>query len=128
MDWLTDLLEEYPQLSAAKEQLSDVARRLKSAEGEVKKLRDEVTRLRSALAEAGGNKKLKFVEHTGVLWKRIGDAVEAVAYCPTCQLPLEVFPPGSNQLLICIRCKFTASFKPYEINSVVKAVNEQMSS
>ncbi len=116
MGWLTDLLKEYPALSVAKERLSLIEEKLKTSEKENKELRKENDILKSNIARI--EKHNKFIEYNGVLWKELNGKVEKIAYCPECKLAMSTFPPGSNEMLICSKCNFTAPFSPNEVNSI----------
>lgn len=64
-----------------------------------------------------------FVEESGVLWKRKSSGgYEEIAYCPKCKLAMSEFPPGSNQMLICSQCNFTASFRPNNLKDIVDRI------
>lgn len=58
----------------------------------------------------------QFVEMSGVLWKKNNIGVyESIIYCPSCQLAMSVFPPGSNEMIVCSKCHFIAPFRPNEL-------------
>ncbi len=64
----------------------------------------------------------ELVEAHGVLWRRIPEGVERIAYCPSCRLAMSVFPPGSNEMILCSKCKFVAPFRPEELIGNAKSV------
>lgn len=121
MNWLTDLLKEYPAISVAKERLALVEDRLKQAESQNTALKIENTSFRLECAElkkkvSHYEKVAPFVEHMGVLWKEGRDSlIVHLAYCPECKLAMSAFPPGSDETLICTKCNFAAPFPPSEV-------------
>jgi hypothetical protein len=110
-EWLKDV----PTLAVAKERLALAQDEVRRLEGEVQRLREENLRL---LARVESIRPAKFLEAHGVLWKRDPSGrIEPIAYCPKCELALSAFPPGSNEMLLCSSCDFTAPFRPKELLS-----------
>ena len=125
MGWLADLLKDYPALSVVKERLALVEERLRQAEAENKRLKAENTDLRSECAGlktrvAVATKARQFLEYKGVLWKELDGVVDSISYCPECKLAMSVFPPGSDEMLVCSKCNFTAPFPPSQVSVKAK--------
>lgn len=125
MGWLGDLLKEYPALSVARERLALIADRLKIAEEENKKLKAEIAELKAECLELRKNttaqeKVNQFLEFKGAVWKQFDGSVDPLPYCPACKLALSVFPPNSDDNLLCSVCGFTAPFPPSQIKAVAK--------
>lgn len=124
MGWLTDLLKDYPTLSVAKERLSFIEEKLRAAEEENQKLREENASLRSKVDSV--EKREQFIAFSGVLWKEFNGIVDEIAYCPECNLAMSAFPPGSNEMLICSKCNFTAPFSPNEVKALAKKLEVEL--
>lgn len=124
MGWLADLLKEYPALSVAKERLALVEERLRLAEAENKKLSAENAELRKKLTLS--EKRNEFIEYKGVMWKQVGEKIDPIAYCPECRLAMSAFPPGSDEMLACSKCTFTAPFPPSEVNATAKRLEIEL--
>ncbi len=120
MGWLTDLLKDFPALSVAKERLSLIEEKLKIAEEENLKLRKENELLKSRATQ--NEKRNQFIEFNGVLWKKFDGKVEAISYCPECELAMSAFPPGSDEMLICSKCNFAAPFNPSEVKIIANKI------
>lgn len=121
MNWISDLLKDYPALSVAKERLALMEDRLKQTESQNLALKTEIASLRSECAElqtriSNDAEKTKYFEHMGVLWKERRDGlIEQIAYCPDCKLAMSAFPPLSDEVLACSRCNFCAPFLPSQV-------------
>lgn len=118
------MLKEFPALSVAKERLSLIEEKLKAAEEENRKLREENEILRPNAARV--DKRKEFTEFNGVLWKKFDGVIETIAYCPECELAMSAFPPGSDEMLICSKCNFTAPFTPNEVKALAKKLEVEM--
>ena len=129
MGWVSDLLREFPALSVAKERLSLLEDRLKQSEGECEKLRAEnemlagkVASLEARLSEA--DKGSKFVEDSGVLWKRDASGrFPPICYCPKCLLAMSVVDPMLDLPPRCSQCKFKAPFERSHIQEIANRLN-----
>ena len=66
------------------------------------------------------------MEFNGVLWKEFNGDVETIAYCPECKLAMSAFPPGSNEMLICSKCNFTAPFSPDEVKALANKLEVEL--
>lgn len=124
MGWLSDLLKEFPALSVAKERLALVEERLKSIENENKNLVSENADLKKQIAVCA--KAEPFIEYKGVLWKQFNGEVDTISYCPECKLAMSAFPPGSDEMLICSRCNFTAPFPPSQVEAIAKKLEAEL--
>jgi hypothetical protein len=124
MGWLGDLLKEYPALSVAKERLALVEERLRLMEAENKKLATENAELKSKLSIH--EKASEFIEYKGVLWKEFDGVVDSISYCPDCKLAMSAFPPGSDEMLACSKCNFTAPFPPSQVGPTAKALEIEL--
>ena len=122
MNWLEDLLKEYPMLSAAREKLSAMEAKYSDLENENNLLKEEIKQLRLETATAGAPTvegasgfAPAFVEASGVLWKsKRGGGYENVPYCPTCKSSLADYS-GS---LLCLKCNWQAPIKSFEVPKV----------
>lgn len=123
MTWLDELLSQYPALSVAKERLAQVEARLRHLEAENKKLKDEkAERERGPDLEAA----TRFLEYKGVLWAQADGTIGPVAYCPRCKLAMSALPPGSDEMLVCSKCNFTAPFLPSQVDAVAKQLEGEL--
>jgi hypothetical protein len=129
MDWLANLLKEFPALSVARERLALVEERFRNVESENQRLRNENERLiaeRSALQAQGNTlqRQDEFIEERGVLWKRKRDGrVDAFPYCPACRFVLSAFPPPpADEMLACSKCNFIAPFPPSEARTIASSL------
>jgi len=118
MNWLEDLLKEYPELSAAREKLAAIEVKYSDLENENNLLKREVERLHREIAptvEGAARFAPTFVEASGVLWKnKRGGGYENVPYCPTCKSALADYS-GS---LLCLKCNWQAPIKSFEAPKV----------
>ena len=122
MNWLDDLLKEYPMLSIAREKLAVIEAKYADLENENKLLKREIEHLGSNTATAGATTvkgasvfESAFVEASGVLWKnKRGGGYENVPYCPTCKSALADYS-GS---LLCLKCNWQAPIKSFEAPKV----------
>lgn len=133
MGWLADILKDYPALSVARERLALVEDRLKLMEAENKNLKTENAYLRTECAEMKKRvsvyeKANQFVEYKGVLWKQLNGTVDSISYCPECKLAMFAFPPGSNEMLICSKCNFTAPFPPSQVGAMARKLEIELRS
>lgn len=124
MAWLSDLLKDYPALSVAKERLALVEERFKLLETENKKLNAENIDLKKRLSVC--EKASQFIEYKGVMWKQLGQTIDSIAYCPECQLAMSAFPPGSDEMLLCSKCNFTAPFPPSQVSTMARTVEIEL--
>jgi len=124
MGWLSDLLKEYPALSVAKERLALIEDRLKIVEAENEQLKAENVELKSKLG--ANDNRSKFIEFKGVLWTQVDGKVDTITYCPTCELAMSAFPPGSNEMVICSKCNFIAPFRPDQVDEMAKALESEL--
>lgn len=124
MGWLSDLLKEFPALSVAKERLALVEERLRNIENENKKLISENADLKKQIAAYA--KADPFIEYKGVLWIQFNGEVDAISYCPECKLAMSAFPPGSDEMLVCSRCNFTAPFPPSQVEAIAKKLEVEL--
>ncbi len=123
MNWLEDLLKEHPELSVAQEQLAHVAERLHHLEAENRKLKQEKA---DWTKQPTIEPKTQFVAFDGVLWERADGTIPAIAYCPHCRLVLSALPPGSDEMLVCANCNFTAPFLPSQVGAVAKRLESEL--
>ena len=125
MDWLDDILREHPEAAAAKERLKYWQDRYNVLEKENESLRREVDRLKRENDEMKSQierhlKTSGFVEEEGVLWKKKVDGeYEKNPYCPICRVVMTPSPPMLPTLLSCIRCSFTAPFRPDDLKKII---------
>ena len=124
MGWLADLLKEYPALSVAKERLAFVEERLRLADVENDKLKAENAELKKRIVVL--EKASKFIEYKGVLWKQLNGTIDSISYCPDCTLAMSAFPPGSDEMLICSKCNFTAPFPPSQVDAMAKKLEIEL--
>ena len=125
MDWLAELLKEFPSLSVAKERLQYWQDKYNTLESENDRLRRENEQLDK------DNAKLKsqvetlqtsegFVESEGVLWKRKPNGeYEKNPYCPICKLVMSPSPPMVPIHISCLKCSFTAPFRPDKVEAIM---------
>jgi hypothetical protein len=130
LNFVADLLKEYPALAVAKERLALFEDHLKEAEADKAELEKEVARLREDNAALRGqivtqNAASRFTEHSSAFWKRDRDGrYEAIAYCPKCQLGMEQIKHGNvADKVVCSLCKFTAPFKTYRVAMIAAELN-----
>ena len=120
MNWITDLLKEYPALSVARERLEFAQDRISWLETENQTLREQNAALEVDLKKLNAqltslDVSAQYVEYEGVLWKRKGDeGFEKFAYCPTCRLPMSDFAG----LLVCKKCNWEAPFDPVAVQTI----------
>ena len=128
MNWLDNLLKEYPELSVAREKLSvwqDKHNALEAENENLKKekreLKETITKLENLVAQ---HVKIDpFIEDHGVLWKMGADgSVDHIAYCPKCRLVMTPFPSGNPEYFICTQCKFRAPFDLRELDDIVENI------
>ncbi len=124
MGWLNDLLKQYPALSVAKERLALIEEKLKATDAENKKLREENNILRQKVNAL--RKESQFIEFKGVLWKKSGESIDPLSYCPDCKLAMSEFPPDSDEMLTCSKCNFTAPFKPSQVETLAKKLDTEL--
>ena len=123
MSWLEDLLKEHPELSAAQEELAQVAERLRHLEAENRKLKQEKA---DWMKQPSLEPAIRFAEFEGVLWERTGGTIPPIAHCPRCKLALSALPPGSDEMLVCANCNFTAPFLPSQVGAVAKRLENEL--
>ena len=128
MNWLEDLIKEYPGLSAAKEKLvlqQDKYNALEAENEELKKkirgLKETVTKLEKSVFQ---HVKIDpFIEDHGVLWKKGADgSIDKIAYCPKCRVVMTPFPSGNPEFIVCTQCKYRAPFQCMELDGIVRNV------
>jgi len=71
-------------------------------------------------------KESQFTEFKGVLWKKLGDYIDSLAYCPECKLAMSAFLPGDDDMLVCSKCNFMAPFKPSQVEAMVKQLETEL--
>jgi len=121
MSWIDDLLAEYPTLTVARERLDDIDRQLRHLEAENRQLKKEKAEW---LKPAAANSEVAFIPYHGVLWKRAEGTVCSTAYCPQCKLALAALPPGTDEMLVCAKCSFTAPFQPSQAAAFAQQLEE----
>jgi len=121
MSWIDDLLAEYPTLKVAKERLEGIDRQLHHLEAENRQLKKEKAEWMKPVA---GESEVEFVPYRGVLWKRAEGMVCSTAYCPECKLALSALPPGTDEMLVCAKCNFTAPFQPSQAPTFAQQLEE----
>jgi hypothetical protein len=124
MGLLADLLKEYPALSVTKERLALIEERLRIVDAENDKLKAENAEIKKRIHVL--EKANKFIEYKGTPWKQLNGAVDSIAYCPDCKLAMSAFPPGSNEMLICSKCNFTAPFPPSQVDAMAKKLEVEL--
>lgn len=124
MGLLADLLKEYPALSVAKERLALIEELMRIVDAENDKLKAENAELKKRVPVL--EKASKFIEYKGTLWKQLNGAVDSIAYCPDCTLAMSAFPPGSDEMLICSRCNFTAPFPPSQVDAMATKLEVEL--
>ena len=120
MNWVDELLREYPPFEGAREKLaaieargSAVEKRIGELQEENQKLRRDIAALQSQARESAAQPG--FVDASGVLWKgKAGGGFEAVPYCPTCKSPLS----DVSGSLLCLKCNWQAPLKSFEVPKV----------
>jgi hypothetical protein len=117
MGWFSDILKEYPALAGEIE-------RLRLMEAENKKRQRENAALRNE--RKAEQKPEQFREFKGALWRERNGTVDTIAYCPSCEFAMTVFPPGSNEMIVCSKCNFIAPFQPGEIETLARAVETEL--
>ena len=128
MGWLLDLMKDIPITPILKERLALAEDKIRALEEENRKLRDEKKKLLNINKALQGkvkeqNAESSFIEDSGVLFKIKDDGnFEKYAYCPICKQAMSMFPPGSNEMLICARCTYTAPFRPNKLSSIREKV------
>ncbi len=130
MNWLDDLLKEFPEISKAKKRLQYWQDRYSDLEKENRSLRDEngeferkIKGLKEQL-EAGGG-MTGFVEAEGVLWKKKpAGGYENHPYCPRCKLPMSPSPPMLPVFISCLKCSFNAPFVPDNLKRIISELPE----
>jgi hypothetical protein len=123
MSWLEDLLKAHPELSVVQEQLAHVAERLRHLEAENRKLKQEKA---DWTKQPRIEPRTQFVEFDGVLWEQADGTIPSIAYCPHCRLVLSALPPGSDEMLVCANCNFTAPFLPSQVGAVAKRLENEL--
>jgi len=125
MEWLDEILRDYPETAAAKDRLKYWQDRYNTIEKENEKLRQEVDRLRRENIDLQNQieRQLKtagFIESEGVLWKRKPNGTyERNPYCPICKVVMTPSPPMLPTVISCIKCSFTAPFIPDNLNEII---------
>jgi hypothetical protein len=120
MNWMVDLLREYPDFEKAREKLIAIEARFSAMEKEIGQLREENLQLKQEFAaqRARATEALaqpSFVDASGVLWKgKAGGGFESVPYCPTCKSPLS----DVSGSLLCLKCNWQAPLKSFEVPKV----------
>ncbi len=125
MNWADDLMKEFPEISVAKKRLEYWQERYNELEKENERLKhenEELTR-ESARMKKQINEQLQtagFVEAEGVLWKKKANGqYERNPYCPVCKLVMSPSPPMLPVFISCIKCSFTAPFKPDYLQEII---------
>ena len=122
MSWLDDLLKEYPALSVVRKRLTDVEERLRHLEAENRRLKQEKAQwTKQTVLETED----RFVNYQGVLWEHAEGTISAVAYCPRCKLAMSALPPGTDEMLVCSKCNFTAPFLPSQVGALAKQLESE---
>jgi hypothetical protein len=115
MNWVDDLLREYPSFESAREKLAAVEARSSAIEKKIGQLQEENERLHQKLADMQTQAQPGFVDASGVLWKsKAGGGSESVPYCPTCKSPLS----DVSGSLLCLKCNWQAPLKSFEVPKV----------
>jgi hypothetical protein len=128
MNWLDDILKEFPAIAVAKERLEYWQKRYDEFERENAVLRGENDRLKRENAEMHGQIEGQlhtagFIEAEGVLWRRKPNGeYEKNPYCPICKLAMTPSPPMLPTLLSCIRCSFAAPFRPDNLQKIISTL------
>jgi len=132
MGWLSDLMKDFPLPPVAPEQRKDRLKRPKcrdggntpSPEGQNLPISDLENHRRQAQEGPGDI----FVRAKGVLWKRDpSGGFHEKPYCPSCKMELNVFPPGSDNMLACPTCDFIAIFRPSKSKDILAQLNKTIS-
>lgn len=125
MNWLDEILREFPAIAVAKERLEYWQKRYDALEQENISLKQENERLKRENADMrsqieGQLKTAGFVQAEGVLWRRKPSGeYEKNPYCPVCKLAMTPSPPMLPTILSCIRCSFTAPFRPDDLPEII---------
>lgn len=128
MNWLDDLLKDFPDLAVAKEKLVSWQEKYNALEAENENLKKENRELKETIIKLENQVAQHvqidpFIENHGVLWKKgANGSVDKIAYCPKCRLVMTPFPSGNPECLICTQCKFRAPFHPGELGSIVNNI------
>jgi hypothetical protein len=113
MGFLTDLINNHPELLAVKNELSAAEARFEALEAENRQRKRELAG-RPTPTPAPAEPQ-PFTLASGVLWKKkkpLGH--ESMPYCPTCKAPLADYA-GS---LLCLKCNWQAPIKSFEVPKV----------
>ncbi|HXJ16155.1 MAG TPA: hypothetical protein VNM68_03050 [Candidatus Polarisedimenticolia bacterium] len=123
MGWIEDLLKDYPELSGAKDRLERIAQQLRHLEAENRKLKEEKAEWTKHPAP---EPQIQFVPYGGVLWEQFRGTIKSIAYCPHCKIVLTALPPGSDEMLVCAQCNFTAPFLPSQVGAFAKRLESEL--
>jgi hypothetical protein len=120
MEWLTDLLKEYPALEVARERIVAAETQIAAMESENFRLRGENARLKERLSALARSIPRDFVEARGVLFKRTDGGFEPDAYCPDCIRALSLDEARSRW--VCSKCGFIAPFALSDLTRLVASL------
>lgn len=113
MGFLTDLINNHPELLVVKDELSAAEARFEALEAENKQLKSEIAVRQGRIPAT--EEPQPFTQASGVLWKKkTSGGHESTPYCPTCKAPLSDYS-GS---LLCLKCNWQAPIKSFEVPKV----------
>lgn len=122
---LQNLINEHGSSSILRERLLLMKEKVECLEKEVSDLKEalcdsqkEITKLRKQIEEKAPSEE--FVEHRGVLFKRLGGGYHQAVFCPNCQTSM--FSLHNIAPYQCSKCGFIADFKGSSLNGIISAL------
>lgn len=110
-------------MSVARDRLEHIAQQLRHLETENRKLKEEKAEwTRQPALEP----EIQFVPYGGVLWEQSEKTIKSIAYCPRCRITMAALPPGSDEMLVCAQCNFTAPFPPSQVGALAKRLESEL--
>ena len=119
MGWFSDIIKEYPAFLAETQRLGQL-----DAENIKRKKDNAALQTKRIAVQTRG----RFTEFEGVLWTHHNGDVDTIVYCPSCEFAMAVFPPRSNEKVVCSKCSFVAPFQPQEIEKLARSLEAKLSS
>ena len=126
MNWLDEIVRDFPdipqdmkeRLNYWQERYSEIEKENERLKHENDDMRRENTNMKSQIE--GQLSTSGYTEYEGVLWKRKSNGqYEQNPYCPICKVVMTPSPPMLPTLLSCIKCSFSAPFRPDDLKKIV---------
>lgn len=106
------------RVDALREQFERVEQEKDRLQAENKELIDQVRELQGELQKKAVPDE--YMEHRGVLFRRVSGSIQDEAYCPECKIPMTSLMGATP--LRCSKCRRTASFTGNDIRRIIREI------